>query len=154
MIGGTSNTMDLHGLSAVRSFAFLTADFMLNITNKNGDNHEYKVTSSHVNNDKLQGPKGILKATQNHAELNNKTIASGEKKTIKFDQLHVREIPNREQASYIDNLSLNRKTYLNTSSDRECRIPDQVISPNQKDVNTRTKEPSWFSKYLCITTLY
>ncbi len=64
MMDGISNKMDLQGLSAVRSFAFLTADLMLNITNKNGDNHEYKVTSSHVNNDKLQGPKGILKATK------------------------------------------------------------------------------------------
>lgn len=123
MIGGTSNTMDLHGLSAVRSFAFLTADLMLNITNKNGDNHEYKVINSHVNTDKLQGLKGILKATKNHAELNNETIASGEKKTINFDKLHVREIPNREQASYIDNLSLNRNIYLDTRADRECRIP-------------------------------
>ncbi|BET64180.1 hypothetical protein [Yersinia pseudotuberculosis] len=153
MIGGTSNTMDLHGLSAVRSFAFLTADVMLNITNKNGDNHEYKVTSSHVNNDKLQGPKGILKATKNHSELNNETIASGEKKTIKFGQLHVREIPNREQASYIDYLSLNRNIYLDTRADRECRIPTQVLSPDQ-NVDSGTKKPFWISKYLCITTLY
>lgn len=82
MMDGISNKMDLQGLSAVRSFAFLTADLMLNITNKNGDNHEYKVTSSHVNNDKLQGPKGILKATKNHAELKNETIASGEKRRL------------------------------------------------------------------------
>ncbi len=153
MIDGISNKMDLQGLSAVRSFAFLTADLMLNITNKNGDNHEYKVTSSHVNNDKLQGPKGILKATKNHAELKNETIASGEKKTISFDKFHVREIPDREQASYIDNLSLNRNIYLDTSADRECRIPTQVLSPDQ-NVDSGTKKPFWISKYLCITTLY
>ncbi len=164
MIDGISNKMDLQGLSAVRSFAFLTADLMLNITNKNGDNHEYKVTSSHVNNDKLQGPKGILKATKNHAELKNETIASGEKKTISFDKLHVREIPHKEHVGYINKLGVNPNIYLDPKADREFDIDpnpnldldlDLALSlgPDQK-VDSGTKEPSWFSKYLCITTLY
>lgn len=82
-----------------------------------------------------------------------KLLLLAKKKTISFDKLHVREIPDREQASYIDNLSLNRNIYLDTSADRECRIPTQVLSPDQ-NVDSGTKKPFWISKYLCITTLY
>ncbi|CNF79066.1 hypothetical protein [Yersinia similis] len=159
--------------------ALIAAGPTVTITNKNGDNHEYKVTSSHVNNDKLQGPKGILKAIQNHAELNNKTIASGGKKTIKFDQLHVREIPLKRHGDYIGKLGVKPNIYLDPKADREFDIDPNPnpnsnsnsnsnsnpnpnldlnldlalsLSPNQKDVNTRIKKPSWFSKYFCITT--
>lgn len=142
--------------------ALIAAGPTVTITNKNGDNHEYKVTSSHVNNDKLQGPKGILKATKNHAELNNETIASGEKKTINFDKLHVREISLKRQGDYIDKLGVKPNIYLDPKADHEFDIDPNPnldldlalsLSPDQK-VDSGTKEPFWFSKYLCITTLY